>query len=135
MTAKLDALCAGAEVPCPDCGPDTRCARHYASWVRPWVKALGDAVREVCLHCCVDGSNIMDNGLPAPCHVCHGLGYTPATDGWVWWEALSARSITTEAIAETVWAKNPKEAFFQALHADLVARGARFPTEVGDAGN
>jgi hypothetical protein len=37
-------------------------------------------LRVDCGHCCVDGSNIMDNGLPAPCHICYTTGWVANRD-------------------------------------------------------
>ena len=32
-------------------------------------------LRQPCEHCCINGSNLMDNGLPAPCTICRGRGW------------------------------------------------------------
>lgn len=83
---------------------------------------------------------------PVPiCPECHGLGWTPATNGWAWWRAVDAADITVGELnidqIITVWQdawgpeeSDPETAFFQVLYRALEAIDAVF-LEVADASN
>lgn len=148
MTANLPFKCAGATVPCtcPYCIKHPGTPRHQLVFVLP------DEVRVLCLAQTHNPCEIDRGGSSYEIEVltnCHGLGWTPATNGWEeaavaagaivvlsgwdlmnkqWWASVEF----PRSVVQRVHGKVPSSVRITALYRALEAMGATFP-EVEDA--
>ncbi len=167
----LPLLCAGAKVACSyeavvegmtvfcitgKLSIDGQGHLPHADCIEGWVYVLGDEVRVLC---CENPKHEKWADLSfRDCPYCHGLGWTPATDGWE--DAILA--LKWDMTVTTCWPDGPaqpwqyeiwihppgdlaqgedtviapsfRQALFAALHAALESMGATFPA-VEDASN
>ena len=148
--------CAGATLPCTYKGeqgdychegfwhtnPMTAIGRCPNNCIKGRVFALPDATRVLCKPCHGTG------GFCADCAQCHGLGWTPLTDGW----EEHVTGVSLFKYGDGQWAGHIqldyvhlgyaggdfgkeytyKAAFFAALYRTLEAKGCQFPAEVED---